>query len=126
MLFAKEHEKSGGEVARFRASFGQQAHLKFRELVHVTMLTGGNDRLALLSWMLNPPRGASDSENPVLAPKESFPPGVWLGPFLRAMRDLDFYDADCYEWFTEWGQLTGGLLVKSDDDTILRAYGLLS
>lgn len=125
VLFAKEHVEAGGKVTDNRGNLEAQGHVKFRDLTHVTMLTDGKDRLALLSWMLNPPRDIPGWPAEIFAPKESVKPKAWLGAFRMAMRDRDFFDRTGYEDYVNY-VLDNDMIEIGDDDTILRTYGMLS
>lgn len=124
-LFAKEHVDAGWKVMQFRAEEEALGYVKFRQLTHVTMLSDGKDELALLSWMLHPPRDIPGWWDAVLTPKESVKPKAWLGAFRMAMRDRDYYDSAGYEDFAHYA-LDNELLEIGDDDKILRTYGMLS
>ena len=125
VLFAKEHVLAGAEVAKYRGKNQGQGPVRFRPLVHVTMLPGGADGLAYLTWLLNPPRGVDGWPDEVLAPKERIAPKEWHGVFKFAMRGRDFYDADGHQEFADY-VLEVNWAEPGEDDTILQAYGLLS
>jgi hypothetical protein len=125
ILFAKEHVLAGAEVARYRGKNRGQGPIKFRELLHVTMLPGGADGLAYLTWLLNPPRDVPGWPDEVLAPKEGIEPKTWQGIFKMAMRERAFYDPEGHQDFAAY-VLEEKWVETGQDDTILQAYGMLS
>ena len=124
VLFVKEHVGAGWNMAQHRRGDESQGHVKFHRLVHVTELTDGNDGLALLSWMLHPPRDVAGWSDQVLAPTESVAAKVWLGAFRAIMEDRDYYDAKSYKHFVKFVET----MISSrpgKDDNIMRAFGML-
>ena len=123
VLFVKEHVGAGWNMAQHRRGDESQGHVKFHRLVHVTELTDGNDGLALLSWMLHPPRDVAGWSDQVLAPTESVRPrSGWR--FRAIMEDRDYYDAKSYKHFVKF-VLDNDFLEAGEDDNIMRAFGML-
>jgi hypothetical protein len=125
VVFGKEHAGEGALLERERARGGRHGPLRFRELKPVGRLDGGADRLAFLSWMLNPPSGVAGWPDAVLAPDEAWPdPEQWVETFREFMWDCSFYDPVAHQRFARYG-LRFKLVVTGDDDAVLQAYGML-
>ena len=124
-LFVKENVSAGQIMADYRAGHTAQGTVRFRELTHFRMLTDGKDRLALLSWMLNPPRGIIGWQDVVLAPKATDMLETWFGIFKTTMLKRNFYDQEVYEDYAAEG-LERGWLERGEDDKILWTFGMLS
>jgi len=125
VVFGKEHNGAGALLKDERERGGRHGPLRFRELKPVERLEGGADRLAFLSWMLNPTCGVEDWPTMVLAPDAASPfPDQWLDTFREALRERNFYDPAAHHSFARYG-LKYGLLVTGDDDAVLQAFGML-
>jgi hypothetical protein len=124
-VFGKEHDGVGALLKDKREHGGRHGPLRFRELKPVERLEDGADRLAFLSWMLNPTCGVEDWPTMVLAPDVASPyPDQWLDTFREALRERNFYDPAAHHSFARYG-LRYGLLVTGDDDAVLQAFGML-
>jgi hypothetical protein len=128
VLFVKEHLEAGWKMTQSKRGDESQGHVMFHPLVHVTELTDGNDALALLSWMLHPPRGIDGWPQEILAPNESVEAveaSVWLDAFRAIMWDRDYYDPKAYREFATY-VLKNHFLEVGKDDKIMKAFGMLS
>ena len=124
-LFVKENLSAGQLMLDYRVGHTAQGTVRFRELTHFRMLTDGKDQLALLSWMLNPPRGIPGWQDIVLAPTATDMVGTWFGNFRMTMLKRNFYDQEVYEDYAAEG-LERGWLERGEDDKILWTFGMLS